>query len=485
MAPLHAIPEQSRYVRAVERTLMRGAVDKPGALAARELHLLRYALAFAAIDQLKTPHRDNDVFELVSPFRHWLLEELAHYIHNDDHRSIDWSGLRYQLPRIARQLQQARAHVLEHEAANFAGDRLDDEVTRKRLVLVLGGGGGCGYAHLGAFAVLSELGIAPGLIVGSSMGALLGLFRAVTVDYDPLTTVFALPRPAEVGRVFSAYRGYSRWGFPGGLELNARAVGTGIFANLLGKPVPTIRELPIPFRAVVTGVRTGIGVAVTEIENEIERAAHQVTPFALRRRISLFVRLVRTMVDRPVFLRELAFGGPEDGLEDFSCVDAVGFSCAVPGVIHYDIYQKNDESAETLQRLFDEHRLFRLTDGGVVNNVPSRVAYGAVQRGEIGTRNAFILAFDAFAPLVNSNALFLPVQQIARAGVLENRPYSDWHITFRSPPSPVDVLKNVDTLEKTIARVREELEPHRAFIASMMRPIPRWDHLIDDFYAGS
>jgi NTE family protein len=47
-----------------------------------------------------------------------------------------------------------------------------------RLALVLGAGGPRGYAHLGVLRVLEAAGIVPDLIVGSSVGALLGVFWA-------------------------------------------------------------------------------------------------------------------------------------------------------------------------------------------------------------------------------------------------------------------------------------------------------------------
>ena len=44
----------------------------------------------------------------------------------------------------------------------------------KKLALVLGGGAAKGYAHVGVLKVLEENGIVPDLIVGTSMGALIG-----------------------------------------------------------------------------------------------------------------------------------------------------------------------------------------------------------------------------------------------------------------------------------------------------------------------
>lgn len=47
-----------------------------------------------------------------------------------------------------------------------------------RLALVLGSGGPRGYAHIGVLRVLEEAGLEPDLVVGSSVGALIGVFWA-------------------------------------------------------------------------------------------------------------------------------------------------------------------------------------------------------------------------------------------------------------------------------------------------------------------
>lgn len=50
---------------------------------------------------------------------------------------------------------------------------------RPRVALVLGGGGARGFAHLGVLRVLEEEGLKPDLIVGCSMGALVGALYAL------------------------------------------------------------------------------------------------------------------------------------------------------------------------------------------------------------------------------------------------------------------------------------------------------------------
>lgn len=56
--------------------------------------------------------------------------------------------------------------------------QLQPIVPRPNIALVLGPGGPRGYAHIGIMRVLEEAGIQPDLVVGSSVGAVLGVFWA-------------------------------------------------------------------------------------------------------------------------------------------------------------------------------------------------------------------------------------------------------------------------------------------------------------------
>lgn len=54
----------------------------------------------------------------------------------------------------------------------------------KKLALVLGGGAAKGYAHIGVIKVLEKYGLRPDLIVGTSMGALVGGMYAIGKDVN-------------------------------------------------------------------------------------------------------------------------------------------------------------------------------------------------------------------------------------------------------------------------------------------------------------
>ena len=465
-------------LRTMERLLMLEHTRIDSRFRLHDLDRLRYALALARLERITADHRTLDLFEEIAPFRHWLIEQLEHHVDTAGERPTDWAGLARALPEVMRRARDVRARLLERHSSDLSDERLEQELRHRQLVLVLGGGGGAGYPHLGVFALLSELGLVPRMIVGSSMGAMLGLFRASMRHYDPLAVAVALPRPSEAGRLFAPYSGVSRFGFPGTFELNMRTVAADIFRNMLAKDLPTLADLPIPLRPVVTGLRTGVGVALGEVESEISKSRTLLTPLALRRRSWLLLSTIRRMVQNPRMLSKIAFGHDEE-VRNYDAVDAVGFSCAVPGILHYDIHDASHPSMRTTQRLMESRQLFRLTDGGVVSNVPSETAWQCVQAGELSTRNAFILSFDAFAPGANANAVYFPVQRLIREQVLSERVYSDYHHTYRSPLPAVQVLSNLDDIQSCIAKVRKELDPLRTYLARSLQPLPRWSSLQD------
>jgi NTE family protein len=60
---------------------------------------------------------------------------------------------------------------------------------KPRVALVLGSGGPRGYAHLGVIKVLEEAGVEVDLVVGSSVGALVGAFWAFGYNADQLDQI--------------------------------------------------------------------------------------------------------------------------------------------------------------------------------------------------------------------------------------------------------------------------------------------------------
>ena len=219
-----------------------------------------------------------------------------------------------------------------------------------------------------------------------------------------------------------------------------------------------------------TGVRKGFRFDDREYEQASDES---LTPLALRRKLKLFFGAVRQLSRNPRLLTQVVFGA-EEGTEHFPVIEAAGFSCAVPGLLNFDIFHDDPETIGPLEQLFDRHQLLRLCDGGVINNVPSKVAWESIQRGSIGSRNVQIMSFDAFAPLsTGRNLIWIPIQQIARPAVLANMPYASYHKTFQSPPSPLQIMVNsYSKLKRITQKAREELEDDVPYMRESMKELP-------------
>src|SRR5688572_15231771 len=143
-----------------------------------------------------------------------------------------------------------------------------------RTALVLSGGGAKGLAHIGVVKVLDSLGYRPDLIVGTSMGAIVGAMYASGYsgrDLDSLARRYSLAdlvraEPRRLARTMGPLRPLIQWE-PGrrGLrlrtavvdepEINALVTAGLLPGNLLA--AGNFDSLPIPFRAVATNLATG------------------------------------------------------------------------------------------------------------------------------------------------------------------------------------------------------------------------------------
>jgi len=97
--------------------------------------------------------------------------------------------------------------ITQAGCAAFNYDEIDAPIAQKKvmqfeskpkLALVLGSGGPRGYAHIGILKVLEEAGIKPDLIVGSSVGALIGAFWAAGYSADQIDSMSKAGGPLTV-----------------------------------------------------------------------------------------------------------------------------------------------------------------------------------------------------------------------------------------------------------------------------------------------
>ena len=154
-----------------------------------------------------------------------------------------------------------------------------------KLVLVLSGGGARGIAHIGVIRVLEELHIAPDLIVGTSMGSIIGGLYAAGWSPDEMEEIVRLidweriftdrvdrndqsfrrkqdDRPVLIqGRL---YFDGMKLVMPSGVIRGQRLELALRIIEALSPAESDFDELPIPFRAVAADIATGDAVVISE-----------------------------------------------------------------------------------------------------------------------------------------------------------------------------------------------------------------------------
>lgn len=145
---------------------------------------------------------------------------------------------------------------------------------RPELGVALGGGGARGLAHLGVLMELEEAGLAPQVLVGTSMGAIVGAMYAAGQDFPrlvqvlahlDLTKIFGVPRTYEqvleqavVEALWERLRRKPWWE-----EGSPRLSRLLEFLRLFGKGM-WFEDLLVPFVAVAADLATGEEVRIEE-----------------------------------------------------------------------------------------------------------------------------------------------------------------------------------------------------------------------------
>jgi NTE family protein len=128
-------------------------------------------------------------------------------------------------------------------------------VAEKRVVLVLGGGGVKGLAHIGAWRAVLESGVKVNEVIGTSIGALVGACIAGGADYERLVTLARGLQKTDIVML-------NRWAllFNG---IRQQSVFRGdTFAEYIASvlPVASYAELGMPFGINAVDLETGTEV---------------------------------------------------------------------------------------------------------------------------------------------------------------------------------------------------------------------------------
>lgn len=450
---------------ALEASAVRMAVARPGELHDDALGALRYVLNFAKLHTIRSRDGvDVPVMEALASHAWKVRQTLTPHL--VDHPSL-WGAMRV-LPELVALTRERRRRLLEQVALDR--DSLEAEVCTRQLVVVCGGGGGAGYGYAGAWTLLHRRGLQPALIAGTSIGALMGLFRARRRVFDGAPLVAASKR-LTWERVFRVLDIDSRYGLPATLRLYLRSALGSLFESADGRPL-TFRDLEIPLLVVTTGI------GVEALKHDLDYYEHflddAVAPGTRLRpsrlaQVAQVANIFRELLSEPQALQEVVFGS-DPATYDADVLDAAGFSSSIPGFIHYDVLRDDQRMKRLLDDLYARYGITRLSEGGLVNNVPARPAWLEVMSGRLGRRNPYVIALDCFAPRVRS-LLFYALQQLVRPNVLRNAPYANVHVELQRTLNPLNLVPALPDVNRAMKWTMEELDAWMPQIEKTCAPI--------------
>jgi predicted acylesterase/phospholipase RssA len=464
---LDAWKARARPLEEAEVALVRAVVSRPAWLPERDEHALRYALNLARLGLVRVPGGgDVDLAPVLAPYRDEVLSVAPPLLGPG---GVDQAAVARLVPHLGAHARAWRARALAAFEGRLPPEALDRECCEKALVLVCGGGGGVAWSYLGAFDLLEQYGLTPRLVAGTSMGAAIGLFRARHLRWRA-EEVAEVVRGLSFRTLFRFLETGSRYGLPAAMRLCLRAAVGGHLAGPGGE-LPALRDLAIPLVVACTGVRTGALPREPEYyEHLLDLHGRTPQPHVVKRMVGdLFRAVGELMVQRDRFAR--VYLGADEGTEAFDAIDAVGFSSALPGVIHYDVLREDPPMHALLGQLFARRDLFRLVDGGLVDNLPARTAWGLAQAGAVGTRNAFVLGLEGFGPKL-TQPLWFGLEQLAAQNVARSRPFVHLLKSYQRVLSPVEVVPGERTLARAIQAGKAELLPDMPLVARLCRPYP-------------
>lgn len=433
---------------------------------------LRYVLAFARLTAVRNPDgTDVDVDGALLAHANLVRDELDKRL--TDATSL-WDAI-HALPELTAATRRARKALLERLPIDR--DSLEAEVTTRKLVVASGGGGGAGYVYPGVYEMLERGGLVPDLMLGTSIGALMSMFRARRRIYDPAPMV-AAGRSLAWSNVFRVLETNHRYGLPATLRLYLRSALGGLFKKQDGGSV-TLADLEIPLYVITTGI------TVDALKHDLDYYEHLLDAdvrTGVRSRVRAIMKVVailREFLSRSDALEEVVLGR-DAGTEEFDVIDAAGFSASIPGVIHYDVLRDDQRMKRLLDQLYADRGITRLGEGGMVANVPARIGWESVASGRLGRRGSFVLALDCFAPNPRSLAWF-PLQQAVRASnVAAHMAFADLYLPLTRTLSPMNLVPPIRDFLLAMQWGREAIAPHMPFVVEMTRPIA----ILPDLAAG-
>lgn len=450
----------------IELSIVKALVMHPDWLSHSDSSTLRWALSLARMSKvmIKKGHPELDVnIEPAQDRYRAELYALLSPILTDE--SLIKSRVQETLKIIENICKQQRLDLLSLFGKSLNETALDEATRRRPLTLTLSGGGGTSFVFMGAFLALDESGLIPCVITGSSMGAILGAYRARTKHFS-LDGLDELVERTSWKKIAQPYAGPSRFGIPGTFRIYLRDVVGKEFEQ--DGQFMRIKDLAINLRVCVAG----LSAANLLKEEELQAYAHLLESTkkdAKKAKDKSVIAIIMDFAQKPL---KRIYLGSDELTKEFDVLDAIGFSAAIPGIFHYDILRNDPRMIALVTNLFEREQIIRLIDGGFVDNLPVVEANNAVEAGECDGYDPFSIALDGFSPGINRHILFYPVMRFAQENSKEGHEAAHLSIIFKDVLSPINLVPTKETLSYVLRNGYSKIAPHIPFIRKMVGPIP-------------
>ncbi|MEZ0365044.1 patatin-like phospholipase family protein [Mycobacterium sp. pUA109] len=441
----------------MENRLVRHHLRNPDVVSGEQLRRLRYVLNFARLADFEpgaagpggTRGRgDVSVGAEIAAWRARVADAFDGPLREERDTVTALKAARDVLAGLADDQAEQRQLLADHHRNEFSVAELDAEVCYKKLVTVLGGGGGAGFVYIGGMQRLLEAGQVPDYMIGSSFGSILGsvVGRAVPV---PIDEYVAWAKTVSYRAILGPEQMQRRHGLTGMFSLRFDEFAEALFRREDGARM-RMSDLAIPFDAVVAGVRRQSYAALPSRFRQQRLAALRLRsipylPIGIGPQVSARLWQVAAFIDSRV-TKPIVVGGDEL-TRDFNVVDAASFSSSIPGVLHHET--SDPDMYPILDALLADNDVGALVDGGAASNVPVELAWKRVRDGRLGTRNACYLAFDCFHPQWDPRHLWLvPITQAVQLQMVRNAPYADHLVRFSPTLSPANLAPSAATIDR-------------------------------------
>ncbi|AXN43530.1 hypothetical protein NJB1907f44_08450 [Mycobacterium marinum] len=471
--------EPAQLLQKMESRLIRQHLANPGVLSDEELRKLRYILNFARLADFEPGaagpggsrgRGDISVGAEVAPWRSRVSDILYGPLREEPDPITALKAARTALDGLSADQDDQRRVLIERHGSDFSAAELDSEVGYKKLVTILGGGGGAGFVYIGGIQRLLEAGQTPDYMIGSSFGSIIGSLVARCLPV-PIDDYVEWAKTVSYRAILGPERLRRRHGLAGMFALRFDQFALSLLSREDNVRL-RMSDLTIPFDVVVSGVRKQPYSALPSRFRRPELAALQLRslpfqPIGIGPLVAARMWQVSAFIDLRVVKPIVVSGDDPD--RDFDVVDAASFSSAVPGVLHHET--SDDRMLDMLDALCADQDIAAIVDGGAASNVPVELAWKRVRDGKLGTRNACYLAFDCFHPQWDSRHMWLaPITQAIQLQMVRNLPYADHLVRFQPTLSPINLAPSAGAIDRAYEWGRSSVEDAIPVTTALLRP---------------